>query len=158
MESILAEFIGSRHPTLIPYNVLTFYYGCLAHTDVSAGTVSIITNDGRNMVVRRVSQRRCLPALTYEDSGVSVHVWLQGLLRGYDQSSNIVLDDCHERVYSTRVCSPDLLNGFFGITGSILTVCFASTLELNHTILNFLQAGVERVALGGFHIIRGDNM
>ncbi len=29
---------------------------------------------------------------------------LQGTLRGYDQKENIILDDCHERVYSTKVC------------------------------------------------------
>lgn len=30
---------------------------------------------------------------------------LQGVLRGYDQSTNVILDECHERVYSTRVRS-----------------------------------------------------
>ena len=28
---------------------------------------------------------------------------LQGILRGYDQATNLILDDCHERVYSTKV-------------------------------------------------------
>lgn len=26
----------------------------------------------------------------------------QGLLRGYDQTNNLVLEDCHERVYSAK--------------------------------------------------------
>ena len=38
--------------------------------------VSIITNDGRNFV---------------------------GVLRGYDGTTNIILDECHERVFSTQV-------------------------------------------------------
>ena len=29
---------------------------------------------------------------------------LQGLLKGYDQATNLILDECHERVYSTKVC------------------------------------------------------
>jgi U6 snRNA-associated Sm-like protein LSm8 len=38
--------------------------------------VNVITNDGRCIV---------------------------GLLRGYDQTNNLVLESCHERVYSTTV-------------------------------------------------------
>lgn len=38
-------------------------------------TISVITNDGRNLV---------------------------GLLRGYDQTNNLVIEECHERVYSTQ--------------------------------------------------------
>lgn len=36
--------------------------------------VQVITNDGRNIV---------------------------GLLKGFDQTTNVILDECHERVYST---------------------------------------------------------
>jgi len=39
-------------------------------------TVSVITNDGRNIV---------------------------GILRGYDQTTNLIMEECHERVYSTTV-------------------------------------------------------
>jgi len=28
---------------------------------------------------------------------------LQGTLRGYDQATNLILDKCHERVYSAKV-------------------------------------------------------
>ncbi|KAH0459553.1 hypothetical protein IEQ34_012367 [Dendrobium chrysotoxum] len=38
-------------------------------------TISIITNDGRNIV---------------------------GILKGFDQATNIILDESHERVYSTK--------------------------------------------------------
>ncbi|KAG6436841.1 hypothetical protein SASPL_101745 [Salvia splendens] len=41
-------------------------------------TISIITNDGRNIV---------------------------GILKGFDQATNIILDESHERVYSTKVSS-----------------------------------------------------
>ena len=30
--------------------------------------------------------------------------FLQGTLRGFDQATNLILDDCHERVYSSQVC------------------------------------------------------
>ncbi|XVF03927.1 hypothetical protein REPUB_Repub05bG0035600 [Reevesia pubescens] len=40
-------------------------------------TISVITNDGRNIV---------------------------GVLKGFDQATNIILDESHERVYSTKVC------------------------------------------------------
>ncbi|XP_020969010.1 sm-like protein LSM8 isoform X2 [Arachis ipaensis] len=38
-------------------------------------TISVITNDGRNIV---------------------------GILKGFDQATNIILDESHERVYSTK--------------------------------------------------------
>ena len=41
-----------------------------------AATIAVITNDGRSIV---------------------------GILRGYDQATNIILDECHERVYSMQV-------------------------------------------------------
>ena len=46
-----------------------------------AATITVITNDGRSIV---------------------------GILRGYDQATNIVLDECHERVYSMQVCCKPL--------------------------------------------------
>ena len=27
----------------------------------------------------------------------------QGILRGFDQATNMILDECHERVYSSKV-------------------------------------------------------
>ncbi|CAN1849406.1 Sm-like protein LSM8 [Linum perenne] len=66
-------------------------------------TISVITNDGRNIV---------------------------GVLKGFDQATNIILDESHERVYSTK------------ITDSLL--CFS-------------QEGVQQLVLG-LYIIRGDNI
>ncbi|DAD49404.1 TPA_asm: hypothetical protein HUJ06_000070 [Nelumbo nucifera] len=40
--------------------------------------ISVITNDGRNIV---------------------------GVLKGFDQATNIILDESRERVYSTTVCT-----------------------------------------------------
>ena len=40
-----------------------------------AATIAVVTNDGRNIV---------------------------GVLRGYDQATNMILDECHERVYSMQ--------------------------------------------------------
>ena len=37
--------------------------------------VSVITNDGRNII---------------------------GILRGFDVTNNLILEDCHERVYSSK--------------------------------------------------------
>ena len=42
---------------------------------VRAATIAVVTNDGRNIV---------------------------GVLRGYDQLTNMILDECHERVYSMQ--------------------------------------------------------
>ncbi|XP_020585028.1 50S ribosomal protein L16, chloroplastic isoform X1 [Phalaenopsis equestris] len=42
-------------------------------------TISVITNDGRNIV---------------------------GILKGFDQATNIILDESHERVYSTKALEP----------------------------------------------------
>lgn len=38
--------------------------------------VQVVTNDGRNLV---------------------------GVLKGFDQKTNVILDECHERVFSTEV-------------------------------------------------------
>ena len=58
-----------------------------------AATISVITNDGRSIV---------------------------GILRGYDQATNIVLDECHERVYSMQVHLLIIKNRF--ITSYTLSV------------------------------------
>ncbi len=46
-----------------------------------AATIAVVTNDGRNIV---------------------------GVLRGYDQATNLILDECHERVYSMQACDSGL--------------------------------------------------
>ncbi|CAL9755919.1 unnamed protein product [Musa acuminata subsp. burmannicoides] len=53
-------------------------------------TISVITNDGRNIV---------------------------GVLRGFDQATNIILDESHERVYSTKEGVQQLVLGLYIIRG-----------------------------------------
>ncbi len=33
----------------------------------------------------------------------SISLSPQGTLRGFDQATNLIVDDCHERVYSSKV-------------------------------------------------------
>jgi U6 snRNA-associated Sm-like protein LSm8 len=58
-------------------------------------TISVITNDGRNIV---------------------------GVLQGFDQSTNIVLTDCHERVYSTDAPVEQEVLGLYLIRGDNIAV------------------------------------
>lgn len=58
-------------------------------------TISVITNDGRQIV---------------------------GMLRGYDQATNLILDECHERVYSTKGGVEQLVLGLYVIRGDNVAV------------------------------------
>ncbi|KAL4434612.1 hypothetical protein ABPG77_002735 [Micractinium sp. CCAP 211/92] len=58
-------------------------------------TVSVITNDGRTIV---------------------------GTLRGYDQATNLILDECHERVYSSKSGVEQLVLGLYVIRGDNVAV------------------------------------
>ncbi|CAI5998997.1 unnamed protein product [Closterium sp. NIES-64] len=60
-----------------------------------AVTVSVITNDGRNIV---------------------------GVLKGFDQATNIILDESHERVYSTKHGVEQLVLGLYIIRGDNIAV------------------------------------
>lgn len=55
-------------------------------------TVSIITSDGRNFIVS---------ALSASVLASSFRLCFQGTLKGFDQTINIILDESHERVYSS---------------------------------------------------------
>ncbi|KAK1262812.1 hypothetical protein QJS04_geneDACA023165 [Acorus gramineus] len=57
--------------------------------------ISVITNDGRNIV---------------------------GYLKGFDQATNIILDESHERVYSTREGVQQLVLGLYIIRGDNISV------------------------------------
>ncbi|KAA6429163.1 MAG: N-alpha-acetyltransferase auxiliary subunit-like [Trebouxia sp. A1-2] len=57
-------------------------------------TISVITSDGRQIV---------------------------GLLKGYDQATNLILDECHERVYSTKAGVEKLALGLYVIRGDNMT-------------------------------------
>lgn len=58
-------------------------------------TVSIITADGRNFI---------------------------GTLKGFDQTINIVLDDSHERVFSTTAGVEQIIHGLYIIRGDNIAV------------------------------------
>ncbi|XP_020099043.1 sm-like protein LSM8 isoform X2 [Ananas comosus] len=58
-------------------------------------TISVITNDGRNIV---------------------------GILKGFDQATNIILDESHERVYSTKEGVQQLVLGLYIIRGDNIVV------------------------------------
>ncbi|XP_075651890.1 sm-like protein LSM8 isoform X1 [Castanea sativa] len=83
-------------------------------------TISVITNDGRNIV---------------------------GVLKGFDQATNIILDESHERVYSTKVRMLTLISFQLRFLFKI-TSLFASS---------NLQEGVQQLVLG-LYIMRGDNI
>ena len=52
--------------------------------------VQIVTNDGRNIV---------------------------GLLKGFDQTTNVVLDECHERVFSSTAGGEQVVLGLYIVRG-----------------------------------------
>ncbi|XP_028094514.1 uncharacterized protein LOC114294600 [Camellia sinensis] len=62
---------------------------------LSLETISIITNDGRNIV---------------------------GVLKGFDQATNIILDESHERVYSTKEGVQQLVLGLYIIRGDNISI------------------------------------
>ncbi|XP_054811643.1 sm-like protein LSM8 isoform X2 [Prosopis cineraria] len=57
--------------------------------------VDLITNDGRNIV---------------------------GILKGFDQATNIILDESHERVFSTKEGVQQLVLGLYIIRGDNISV------------------------------------
>jgi U6 snRNA-associated Sm-like protein LSm8 len=60
-------------------------------------TISVITNDGRNIV---------------------------GVLRGYDQTVNCILEDAHERVFSTDAGVERVVLGLYILRGdNMYAVC-----------------------------------
>mmetsp|Transcript_5414 Transcript_5414/g.11026 ORF Transcript_5414/g.11026 Transcript_5414/m.11026 type:complete len:97 (-) Transcript_5414:86-376(-) len=57
--------------------------------------VTVVTNDGRNIV---------------------------GNLRGFDQTTNLILDDCHERVFSTTAGVQQEVLGLYIIRGDNIAI------------------------------------
>ncbi|TVT99023.1 hypothetical protein EJB05_36283 [Eragrostis curvula] len=87
--------------------------------------ISVITNDGRNIVVSKpqlatagtvLHMRRSCPC------GTKKFLVLQGTLRGFDQATNIILDESHERVYSTKEGVQQLVLGLYIIRGDNISV------------------------------------
>ncbi|KAL3162965.1 U4/U6-U5 snRNP complex subunit lsm8 [Trebouxia sp. C0010 RCD-2024] len=59
---------------------------------------------------------------------------LQGLLKGYDQATNLILDECHERVYSTKVGVEKLALGLYVIRGDNIAVVGEVDEEMDSSI------------------------
>ncbi|KNA11857.1 hypothetical protein SOVF_131280 [Spinacia oleracea] len=57
--------------------------------------ISVITNDGRNIV---------------------------GILKGFDQATNIILDESHERVFSTKEGVQQIVLGLYIIRGDNISI------------------------------------
>jgi U6 snRNA-associated Sm-like protein LSm8 len=66
------------------------YHHLTTYTSSFTEIVSLITNDGRNIV---------------------------GILKGFDQSVNLILDQSHERVYSPDAPVEQIPRGLFVIRG-----------------------------------------
>lgn len=156
-----------------------------------AGVVEIITNDGRIIKVAQLELGASWTGILSLHGCVVQHLacWnlhhlhqqycacmlLQGLFRGYDQVTNVILENCCELVFSTTVsaadtplCSgqhawrqlqqwsglrpipgrlPESNSGYTWREGQALTLCMCAV----------LQAGVQLADLG-LQVIRGDNM
>ena len=52
----------------------------------------------------------CVPIIT-------IFLGVQGLLKGFDQHTNLVLDECHERVYSADLGVESVVLGLYIIRG-----------------------------------------
>lgn len=90
--------------------------------------MSIITSDGRSIIVcRRLSPLGAHHTLPMP----------QGTLRGFDQACNLILDECFERVYSSKVRACHAINFIY------------------HSYVQ--QSGVETIMLG-LYVVRGDNV
>ncbi|KAK6787934.1 hypothetical protein RDI58_016459 [Solanum bulbocastanum] len=84
-------------------------------------TISVITNDGRNIVVRHCFAyvaNTGLETLYFAD----FLILFQGVLRGFDQATNLILDESHERVYSTKEGVQQLVLGLYIIRGDNISV------------------------------------
>mmetsp|Transcript_20025 Transcript_20025/g.42285 ORF Transcript_20025/g.42285 Transcript_20025/m.42285 type:complete len:97 (-) Transcript_20025:826-1116(-) len=57
--------------------------------------VQVVTNDGRNIV---------------------------GLLKGFDQTTNVILDECHERVFSMEAGVEQVVLGLYIVRGDNIAV------------------------------------
>ncbi|EYU25647.1 hypothetical protein MIMGU_mgv1a016315mg [Erythranthe guttata] len=76
--------------------------------------ISVITNDGRNIV---------------------------GVLKGFDQATNIILDESHERVYSTKEGVQQLVLGLYIIRGDNISIVGELDEELDASLdLSALRA------------------
>jgi len=80
------------------------------------GSVLVLTNDGRAVV---------------------------GTLRGYDQATNLAIEDCHERVFSSARGVERVALGLFFVRGdNVLSLFFLLALFSLCFVVSFLQSDV----------------
>ncbi|KAL9310769.1 putative sm-like protein Lsm8 [Arabidopsis thaliana] len=94
--------------------------------------ISVITNDGRNIV---------------------------GVLKGFDQATNIILDESHERVFSTKNIEEQTYSDILDRPcPTVLCLSMSGHVDtsLDQCSWRFLE-GVQQHVLG-LYIIRGDNI
>ncbi|KUF81364.1 U6 snRNA-associated Sm protein LSm8 [Phytophthora nicotianae] len=72
-------------------------------------TISVITNDGRNIILLTVFCARM--------AGL-----VQGVLKGFDQCVNVILDDSFERVFSLREPVEAVELGLYIVRGDNISV------------------------------------
>ncbi|CAJ1972880.1 unnamed protein product [Sphenostylis stenocarpa] len=92
-------------------------------------TISVITNDGRNIV---------------------------GVLKGFDQATNIILDESHERVYSTKDTVKQTKAFHLGLRSLLLGCLLKPHCDFANPVIGGME-GVQQLVLG-LYIIRGDNI
>ncbi|KAL9266653.1 Sm-like protein [Drosera capensis] len=106
------QLTGRRRAKLSSFGSL----GCATSRRMSGGPgleplvdqmISVITNDGRHIV---------------------------GMLRGFDQATNLILDESHERVYSTQQGVEDIVLGLYIIRGDNISIIGELDAELDESI------------------------
>ncbi|KAH1083819.1 hypothetical protein J1N35_023580 [Gossypium stocksii] len=78
-------------------------------------TISVITNDGHSLIFNEILTNTIAPLLSLLRN-------VQGVLKGFDQATNIILDESHERVYSTKEGVQQLVLGLYIIRGDNISV------------------------------------
>jgi len=80
------------------------------------------------------------------------------MLRGFDQTTNLILEDCHERVYSTQVCvCVSTRRWIVGQLSASQSMIVRRGADWRDTEGLCWQSGVEMLELG-LYVIRGDNV
>ncbi|BBG96111.1 Sm-like protein LSM8 [Prunus dulcis] len=92
-----------RNVHAAPGQVQRFFFFSAAARE----TISVITNDGRNIV---------------------------GVLKGFDQATNIILDESHERVFSTKEGVQQLVLGLYIIRGDNISIVGELDADLDSTV------------------------
>lgn len=129
----------SVNSTLISITVISTTNGILTFVEV----VSVITLDGRVIVVCLQRQEQYMLGTI-----VKAHSFLiKGTARGFDSSGNVILEKCHERVFSAEGTEIVPL-GLYVIRGdSVYDLIFMNGLKVwiySNTLLYSIEASLGR--------------